>query len=708
MRSCFLAFVFAFTLCVLTAKPAEKKEILRAGPNESTKASTSAGAEKPQYGSWGFDRAGADLKTRPGDDFFRFANGVWLDRVKIPGDKPAYSLRIAMTDTTEQRLHDLMETVAKTEGDSSTLEGKVGAFYKSFMNEAAVEKAGASPLKESLAPIADTKDRETLARLMGQHNADLEGSIFGVFVDVDIKDPTRYVVYIGQNGLGLPDRDYYFKPDFTAQKAKYQAYAAQLLQLVAWPDAKKRAGELIEFESRVADASWTRAEQRDPIATYNPMSLGELETLAPNFPWRPFLEQAGLGSVENVVVAEKSAFPKIASVFAETPVEVLQAWQAFNIADHAAPYLSRAFADAYFEMRNKTLSGQAEQQVRWKRGVHAVSGGDYGTGERYDRFGNIGWAAGQLYTAKYFSPEAKAKIEELVRNLKVAMHARIEKLDWMGEATKAEALKKLDTYNIKVGYPDKSRDYSKLEVRADDLVGNVRRAAAADWSFYVNRLPDPVDRADWGMTPQTNDAYNGALRDIVFPAGILQPPMFDANADPAINYGAIGGVIGHELTHGFDDQGRKFDAEGKLRDWWTPDDAKAFEGRAAVLGAQYSSYEPLPGAKVNGELTMGENIADLGGLTIALDAYRASLDGKPAPVLDGLTGDQRVFLGWAQAWRGKLREAAIRKQVVSDPHSPRQYRVNGPARNIDDWYAAFSVDPGDKLFVAPEDRARIW
>ena len=288
------------------------------------------------------------------------------------------------------------------------------------------------------------------------------------------------------------------------------------------------------------------------------------------------------------------------------------------------------------------------------------------------------------------------------------MRARIQRLDWMGPATKAEALKKLDTYKIKVGYPDRPRDYSKVVIRDDDLVGNVRRAASADWAFFVKRLPGPVDRSEWQMTPQTNNAYNGALRDIVFPAGILQPPMFDPNAEPAINYGAIGGVIGHELTHGFDDQGRKLDAEGKLRDWWTADDARAFEARAAVLGAQYSQYEPLPGAKVNGELTMGENIADLGGLTIALEAYRASRKGKPAPVIDGLTGDQRVFLGWAQAWRGKLRDDAIRKQVVSDPHSPRQYRVNGPARNIDDWYTAFGVQPDDKLFVAPKDRVRIW
>ena len=527
-------------------------------------------------------------------------------------------------------------------------------------------------------------------------------------IDVDFKDPERYAVYLGQSGLGLPDRDYYLKPDFAAQKTKYQNYVAKLLRLIDWPDADKRARDVVDFESRIAEASWTKTQQRDPIATYNPMSIAELETFAPNFPWRQYMSEAGLGKIDNVIVAEKSAFPKIAAVFADAPVETLQAWQAFNVADHAAPYLSKAFADASFEMRNKTLSGQAEQQARWKRGVHAVSGGDYGAGDRFDRFGNLGWAVGQLYTAKYFPPEAKAKIEELVANLKVAMHARIEQLDWMGPATKVEALKKLDTYNIKVGYPDHARDYSKVEIRADDVLGNVRRAARADWEFYVNRLGGPVDRTDWGMTPQTNDAYNGSLRDIVFPAGILQPPMFDPNADAAINYGAIGGVIGHELTHGFDDQGRKFDADGKLRDWWTAEDAKTFEARAAVLGAQYSKFEPLPGAKVNGDLTMGENIADLGGLTIALDAYRASLKGEPAPVLDGLTGEQRVFLGWAQAWRGKVRDDFVRKQVVSDPHSPRQYRVNGVVRNIDSWYDSFDVKSGQKLFVDPKDRVRIW
>jgi len=667
---------------------------------------------KPQYGAFGLDTAGGDPATKPGDDFFRYANGTWLDHVQIPADKPAYSLRLAMTDLTEQRLHGIMEEEAAKAGhEPSDTPGKVGAFYKAFLDEGRIETLGAEAIGPELAAIRAAKTREALAALMGRNNADFDGTIFGFGIDVDEKDPSKYAFYLGQAGLGLPDRDYYLEPNFAAQKANYQAYVAQLLRLLDWPDADARAKDVVAFETAIAQASWTKAQDRDPIATYNPMTVTELEALAPSFPWKPFLASAGFGNYPAVVVAEKTAFPKIADIFASAPPDLLQAWLAFTVADNSAPYLSSHFADAYFEMRNKTLSGQQAQAVRWKRAVHAVSGGDYGPGDRADRFGNMGWAVGQLYTARYFTPEAKAKIEALVDNLKAAYRVRLEKLDWMDAATKTEALKKLDTYNIKVGYPDHPRDYSSLVIRDDDLTGDVQRTAAADWAFYTGRLAGPVDRSNWDMTPQTNDAYNGSLRDIVFPAGILQPPVFDPNADPAVNYGAAGAIIGHEMTHGFDDQGRQFDAEGKLRDWWTQADAATFKERAGRLGAQYSSFQPLPAepsVHVNGALTMGENIADLGGLTLALDAYHTSLHGAPAPVIDGLTGDQRVFLGWAQAWRGKLRDDAIRKQVVSDPHSPRQFRVNGVVRNIDAWYAAFDVKPGDRLYVAPKDRVHIW
>jgi len=662
---------------------------------------------KPLYGTWGFDLAGADFNTKPGDNFFRYANGTWLDKTEIPSDKPAYSFRLQMTDRAEARLHDIFEKADK-QGDPNTLEGKVGAFYHAFMDEARIEQLGAAPLAPELDAVREAKTRDDLAALMGRTNVDFNPGLFGTYVDIDLKDPSKYAVYFYQSGLGLPDRDYYLTKDFAEVKAKYQAYVAQLLTLAGWPDAEARAKDVVAFETAIANVSWTRVQQRDPIASYNPMSVAQLQKLTPGFAWKGFLASANLSSLKRVIVAEKSAFPKLAAVYAKTPIDTIRAWHAFHIADNAAPYLSKAFADAYFEMHDKTLSGQKEQKLRWKRAVTAVAGGDFLVGDRFGTFGTLGFAAGQLYTAQYFGPDSKAKIEALVVNLKDAFHARLEALDWMGPATKKEAIKKLDTYTIKVGYPDHPRDYSRVIVQRDDLIGNVRRAAAADWAYYSGRIFGPVDRSDWGMTPQTNDAYNGTLRDIVFPAGILQAPMFDANADPAINYGAIGGVIGHELSHGFDDQGRKIDAAGALRDWWTKDDAAKFEARAKMLGAQYDTYEPLPGVHVQGALTMGENIADLGGLTVALDAYHASLHGQPAPVIDGLTGDQRVFLGWAQAWRGKVTDDFVKKQVVSDPHSPRQFRVLGPTRNIDAWYDAFGVKEGATMYVAPAKRVRIW
>ncbi len=661
------------------------------------------------YGTWGFDLAARDLQTKPGDDFFRYANGAWLDRTPIPADKPGISLRLLESNMAEARLQAIMENAAATAAHApKSVKGKVGAFYKAFMDEPRIEALGAKPIAPELAAIGAATTRDQIGALMGRQMRDFEGSAFGINLDVDTKDISHYATYLSQAGLGLPDRDYYLKASFSEKKAAYQTYVEKLLGLEGWPGAAGKAAAIVALETKIAQVSWTKAEERNPDTTYNPYTLSELEKAAPGFPWAAFMSEAGLGGTTKVVVVEKSAFPKIAAIYAETPIDVLQAWLAFSVADNAAAYLSTPFTSAYFEMREKTLSGQAEQEARWKRGVHAVSGGDYLAGGRYDSFGNLGWAVGQLYTARYFPPTAKAKVQALVADLKTAYAARIKTLDWMSPATKAEALKKLAAYNVKVGYPDNPRDYSKVVIRDDDLVGDVRRAAQADAAFYLARQNGPVDRRDWGMTPQTNDAYNGSLIDIVFPAVILQPPIFDSGADPAINYGAVGGVIGHELTHGFDDQGRKYDSKGTLRDWWAADDAKTFEARAKVFAAQYSAYEPLPGAHVNGDLTMGENIADLGGLTLGLDAYHASLHGRPAPVIDGLTGDQRVFLGWAQAWRGKVRDDAVQRQVVSDPHAPRQYRVNGPVRNIEAWYAAFGVKPGDALYVAPEQRVRIW
>ena len=450
------------------------------------------------------------------------------------------------------------------------------------------------------------------------------------------------------------------------------------------------------FETRLAEQHWTAVQNRQIDKIYNPTTVAELATSAPGFDWGVWADAADLGRDRTLIAANNTAFPGMARVFAETPIATLQSWQAFHVVDQASPYLSQAFVDNNFGFRGKILNGVAENRPRWKRGVALVDG-------------RLGESLGKEYVARHFPAESKAQMEELVANLRRAMTARIEGLEWMGPETRQQALYKMSRFGVKIGYPEQWRVYDGLQLVPGDLYGNVERSSAFEWAWNLSKLDKPVDPLEWGMTPQTVNAYYNPVRnEIVFPAAILQAPFFDPNADPAINYGAIGGVIGHEITHGFDDQGRKSDGDGVLRDWWTAEDAAKFEERAKVLGAQYSALSPLEGVTVNGDLTMGENIADLGGLLLALDAYKLHLDGQPAPVIDGFTGEQRVFLGWAQAWRSKARDEYLRQQVTVDPHAPEQYRAAVPPRNIDAWYAAFGVKPGDEQYLAPEARARIW
>ncbi len=686
----FLASCGAFVLAVSALAPAASSAQEAAVDPSVT----------PRFGTWGFDVSGENRAVKPGDDFFAFANGAYVDKLVIPSDKSSYGNFYALSVLSQARTRKILEDAAASGAAPDTAQGKIGAFYKAFMDQPRIDALGSKPLQPQLAAIRSATTREAQARLMGQAALDYYGSLVRVSINSDEKNPERYAVYLGQSGLGLPDRDYYLDAKFAAKKAAYQDYVAQMLTLGGWTadagKAKADAQAIVALETAIAQASWSRIERRDPDKTYNPTTLAALEASAPGFPWKTFLVAARLPNTTQLIEAEPNAIAKIAALFASTPVETLQAWQAFHTTDAAAPYLSDPFVQARFQFRSKTLSGQPELQARWKRGADVV---DQSMGE----------AVGEVYVAKYFPPEAKAKMRELIENLRTAFKARIQTLEWMSPATKQEAEKKLAAYTIKIGYPDKFRDYSALSVSADDLYGDVRRAGAFEWLRNVNRLDKPVDKTEWGMTPQEVNAYNNPVwNEVVFPAAILQPPFFDPKGDDAINYGAIVGVIGHEMTHGFDDEGRKYDSTGHLRDWWTPEDAKRFEARADKLGAQYDGYEPLPGSHVQGKLTMGENIADQGGLSLALDAYHASLHGKPAPVIDGLTGDQRVFLGWAQVWRAKMRDDARRQQVVVDPHSPEMYRVNGVVRNIDAWYKAFDVKPGDKLYVAPADRAVVW
>jgi len=666
-------------------------------------------ADAPFYGTWGFDLAGQNPAVKPGDNFFLFANGRYQDSLVIPADRPSFSPRLQSAQRVQEQIRQIVEQAAASAPMQPTDEaGKFGALYAAFMDEAKIEALGARPLEADLAALKNAQSREALARLMATGNESFHGSLFNIDVALDVKDPSRYAVQLGQAGLSLPDRDYYIESKFAEQKAAFRAHAAKVLALLGWPDAEARADDVLALETAIAQASWSKPEQRDADKTYNAMSVAELEQAAPGFPWRAFLGASGIPASDRVIVAENTAFPKLAAIYAATPVPVLQAWGALRLTDNASPYLSSAFTQASFEFYGKTLSGQAEQEARWKRAVRGVAGGDGQSFNRADLFGNMGWAVGRAYANRYFPPAAKARVEAMVVDLKAAFRLRLQNSDWMSPPTRAEALKKLDAITVRVGYPEHAPTYDAVTIRRDDLYGDVLRLAQAEWRKRAARLNGAVDRTEWFMTPQMNNAYNGSFNDIVVPAAILTPPIFDVNADPAINYGAVGAVIGHEITHGFDDQGRKYDAEGKLRDWWAPQDAAAFEARAKRLGAQYATYEPIPGAKVNPDLTMGENIADLGGVVMALEAYKASLKGKPAPVLDGYTGEQRVFLGWAQAWRGQLRDDAMRRLVASDPHSPRQFRVNGPVRNIDAWYEAFGVKPGEALYIAPEERVRIW
>jgi len=675
----------------------------------------------PTYGRRGLDTAGIDRSTKPGDDFYQYAGGAWLAHASIPADKPEVSLWRELIARTEMRLHDLLETSARTAAHRpQDLNGKIGAFYRSFMDEQRVEQLGGRPIEPELTAIRQARTRETIAALMGRTNSDYEDSLFSIAIDVDLRDSKRYVVYLSQgvgylspiqSGLGLPDRDYYLASRFKQKKAVYQTYVEQLLRMLDWPAPALRSREIVEFETHLAQAMWTRAQDRDPVATYNAMTVAQLRALAADFPWSTFLASAGLPTVDHIVVGEPSAFQRITAIYVRTPVQVLQAWQAFHVADHAAPYLSTLFSDAWFAFHERDLSGQKQQRARWQRAVTAVAGGNFLEGERFGTFGTMGWGVGELYTAKYFPPAVKDKTESVARTVVSAFRSRLQRLDWMGSDTKREAIRKLDTYVIKIGYPEHSRDYASLVIADDDLAGNVRRAGAFDWSFRVRRLPSAVDRTEWLETPQSDEMYNGNFNDIVFPAASLQAPLYDPNADEAVNYGALGAIIGHELTHGFDDHGRKLDASQMLRDWWSKQDDAEFKARARRLVAQFSAYHPIPSdaqVHVNGELTLGENIADLGGLSLAIDAYRASLKGKAAPVIDGFTGEQRVFLGWAQGNRGKATDDFLRKQVVTDPHSPDKFRVNGVVRNMDAWYSAFSVGPGDLLYLAPEDRVRIW
>jgi putative endopeptidase len=668
---------------------------------------TAAPVDAKPMGPWGFDLAGMDTTVKPGDDFAEYVSGNWMKKTEIPADRSRYGAFDALRELSDLRVLKLLQEIQSTattlpaEASAESADRvKLAALFSSYLDAAEVERRDAAPIQPMLAAIRTISTPHDMAVFMGKSQGTFAGggSLFGAGVGEDEKKPDFYTLTLNQSGLGLPDREYYLDPIYEKQKQAYGAYISQMLVMIGWGEPGHSADRIMEFETKIAEAHWSRAQSRDRDKTYNPMTIRALAESAPGFDWQSFFDAAGVGRAGQVVVWQNSAMPKIAAIFAETPVETLKAWQAFKVIDAAAPLLSARFADANFNFHGKFMGGTPQQRDRAKRAASFVEG-------------VMGEAVGREYVAKYFPPQARASAESLVNDIKTAMHDRIERVDWMSPETKAKALVKMGKVGVKIGYPDKWRDYSMLIVDPGDLFGNAARSSRFQYELRVSKLGQKVDKLEWGMTPQTVNAYyNPSRNEIVFPAAILQPPFFDPNADAAINYGGIGAVIGHEITHAFDDQGRKSDGDGVLTDWWTPDDRAKFDAQAAKLGARYEALEfpNLPGSHINGKTTMGENIADLGGILNAIDAYHLHLAGKPAPVLDGFTGDQRVFLGWAQVWRTLSRDAALKQQLATDAHSPGTIRAFAPLRNVDLWYEAFGVKPGDKEYLPPEERVRIW
>ena len=652
-----------------------------------TAAPTAMAAPHAKLGTWGVDLGARDLSVKPGDDFQKYASGTWLKNTAIPADKPEASSFYELFDLSQDQLKAL---VTNAPADS-----KYGALYRSMMDEAAVEAKGLAPLKADLAKVAAINTKADAARFMGETNYGFGKTLFGIGLRPDTADASMNSLNVAQSGLGLPNRDYYLKPEFKKQRDAYRAYAERTFKAIGNPNPAAAADRLLAFETAIAEKSWPSADRRNIDKTNNPMSSAELAKYAPGFPWAAYFAGAKIPAQKRIIVRENSAIKDLAAIYAKTPLSTLKEWEAFHTAFQASPYLNKSMVDSRFDFV-KTLSGVDQQLPRWKRAISLVDG-------------SMGELVGQDYVAKYFPPSSKAKMVELIGNLKAAMGARIQGNSWMSPATKTAAVEKLGKMSVMVGYPDKFRDYSALQIDPNDLYGNVERAERFNAEYELEDLDKPVNHKKWGMNPQEVNAYNGGGENkIVFPAGILQPPFFDPNADDAVNYGAIGAVIGHEISHGFDDQGRKYDSSGNVRDWWTAEDNQRFNAEAKVFGDQYAKFEAVPGAFVNPALTMGENIADFAGISVALDAYHRSLGGKPAPVLDGLTGDQRFFLSFAQVWREKQRDDALRSQVTTDPHSPGRFRVLGPIRNVQAWYDAFGITPDSPMYIPPEKRAHIW
>ena len=645
----------------------------------------------------GVDQANFNRTVRFQDDLFRAVNGTWLDETQIPSDRSDFGSFTVLVDQAEKDCRKIIESCAAAKDNPPGSESqKIGDLYAFFMDEARAEELGIRPIAARLAEVDAIKSKADLTRTLAElAEVGIAGPLV-CYVGIDAKKSDEHILEISQAGLGLPDRDYYLDTKFKDKLEAYQAYVERVLTLAGIGEAKKSAAEIVALETQIAKVQWSKVENRDIDKTYNKMSVAELAKLTPGFDWPLYFQTLGVKQVNELVVSQPPYLTSMVNLLDKTPLATWKVWLKFNIIKHYAGFLNKELVDANFAFYGTTIRGVPENRPRWKRGVALVEG-------------CLGEALGKLYVEKHFPPEAKRRMDQMVKNVLEAYQISFEKADWLSPETRQKALAKLALFTPKIGYPKKWRDYTALEIHRDDLVGNIDRYAIYEWNRDLAKLGQPVDRDEWHMTPQTVNAYyNPSQNEIVFPAAILQPPFFNLAADDAVNYGGIGAVIAHETGHGFDDQGSKWDGHGNLNQWWTPADRKEFDKRGDVLVEQFSQFEPFPGFKVNGQLTLGENISDLAGLTIAYEAYKLSLDGKPAPIIDGLTGDQRFFLGYAQIWRRKHREADLKNRLLVDPHSPAEYRVNGIIRNVPAFYKAFDVKKGDKLYLPPEKRVKIW
>jgi predicted metalloendopeptidase len=677
---------------------------LAAGSGLLAKSHAPAAAALP---SQAVDLAGIDKTIAPGDDFFSYANGTWLKTTEIPADRSAFGTSSMLDELTSERTAELIREADKSGAAPGSEKRKIGDYYATYLDEEAIEKKGAEPLRPALEAASAIENRKALATALGKTvRADVDvfnatslhtPNILGLWVAQDLDDPSQYSPFLIQGGIVMPDREYYVasSPRMEEIRGKYKAHVAASLKLAGIPDADAKAARIFDLEKKIAEVHTSREDSEDVVKGNNHWKREEFSTRAPGLDWEAFFAAAGLEKAPVFVVWQPGAVAGIAKLAGSEPLEAWKDLLAFHAIDQASPFLSRAFSDESFDFHSRVLTGTPKQRDRWKRAVSATNGA-------------LGEAVGKLYVAKFFPPEEKARAEEMVRNLITAFGRRIDKLDWMAPRTREKAKAKLATLKIGVGYPDRWRDYSGLEVVRGDALGNARRAGLFELARNIAKLGKPIDRTEWVMTPQTVNAVNLPVMNAMnFPAAILQPPRFDSKRTAAANYGATGTTIGHEISHSFDDQGALFDASGKLSNWWTKEDLAHFEAAAAKLVEQYNGYKPFPDLAVNGKLTLSENIADVAGVAAAYDAYRISLNGKDAPVVDGLTGDQQFFLAFAQSWRSKLREAAARQRIVTDSHAPARYRAD-TVRNLDAWYKAFQVKPGQGLFLAPEDRVRVW